>query len=189
MVDVLASRQFRLRFVSCETARWQHERVLVAPSAPWEDLEQKLAERIQDLRAQQPSGPLLARWTLVATDVAEGPTVWRELSDRTEKWLRKQATSQPDPCWPLSVEVEFPDRITAASYKEDTLLGDYLRAIRHMQDDPRPADLSRVSDLASCPPDTQWVADLSDPAVRAQVLQEAAEMGAALLRGEREEAR
>ena len=80
IVEVLASRQVRLRFVSCETARWQHERVLVAASAPWEDLEEKLAERLQDLRAQAPSGPLLVRWTLVATDVAEGPTVWRELS-------------------------------------------------------------------------------------------------------------
>ena len=128
---------------------------------------------------------MLVRWTLVATDVAEGPTVWRELVERTEKWLRQQAAGQPEPCWPLSVEVEIPDRITAASYKEDTLLGDYLRAIRQMQDNPRPSDLSRLSDLASSAPDAQWVADLSDPAVRGQVLQEAAEMGAALLRGEK----
>ncbi len=87
--------QVRLRFVSCETARWQHERVLVAASAPWEDLEDKLAERMQDLRDTAPSGPLLVRWTLVATDVAEGPTVWRELVERTEKWLRKQAAASP----------------------------------------------------------------------------------------------
>lgn len=185
IVDILASRQVRLRFVSCEAARWQHERVLVSSGAAWEDLEQKLAERMQDLRAQQPSGPLLTRWTLVATDVAEDPAVWRELRERTDKWLRKQAASQSDPCWPLAVDVEIPDRITAASYKEDTLLGDYLRAIRQLQDTPRPADLSAVSALGAGAPEMQWVADLSDPAVRAQVLQEAAEMGAALLRGEK----
>lgn len=185
LVDVLPSRQVRLRFVSCEQSRWQHERVLVSASAPWEELEEKLAERLQDLRAQAPSGPLLARWTLVATDVAEGPTVWRALADQTEKWLRKQAASQADPCWPLAVDVEIPDGITAASYKEDTLLGDYLRAIRRMQDDPQPDDLQRLRELTACVPDMQWVADLSDPVVRGRVLQEAAETGAALLRGEK----
>ena len=81
--------------------------------------------------------------------------------------------------------MEIPERITAASYKEDTLLGDYLRAIRQLQDTPRPADLSAVSALGAGAPEMQWVADLSDPTVRAQVLQEAAEMGAALLRGEK----
>jgi len=184
VVDVLASRQVRLRFVSCEHARWQHERVLVSSSAPWEDMEEKLAERLQDLRAQQPSGPLLTRWTLVATDVAEGPTVWRELAAKTDKWLRKQAASQADPCWPLSVDVETPDRITAACLKEDTLLGDFLRAIRQLDEEPRPGDLSRLGELAAGVPDLQRVADLSDPAVRKQVLQHAAEIGAALLRGE-----
>ena len=83
------------------------------------------------------------------------------------------------------MEVEVPDRITAASYKEDTLLGDYLRAIRQLQDNPRAAGVEPLSDLAAGGPDTPWVADLSDPAVRGPVLQEAAEMGAALLRGEK----
>ncbi len=184
VVEVLPSRQVRLRFVSCEQARWQHERVLVSAGAPWEGLEQKLSERMQDLRAQQPSGPLLTRWTLVATDVAEGPAVWREWARRTEQWLRTQAAGQADPCWPLSVEVETPDRITAASYKEDTLLGDYLRAIRRLQDDPQPGDLSGVSDLVASTAHLHWLGDLSDGEVRARVLQEAAELGAALLRGE-----
>jgi hypothetical protein len=42
-----------------------------------------------------------------------------------------------------------------------------------------------LSELAERAASAAWVADLSDPEVRAGVLQEAAEIGAALLRGER----
>ncbi len=146
----------------------------------------QLAERMQDLRTQTPANPLLVRWTLVAADVEVVSTSLRELAERSEKWLRKQFVGQPEPCWPVSIEVEVPDRITAASYKEDTLLGDYLRAIRQMQDNPKSPEWDRLGDLAERPAAVRrWVADLSDPGVRAEVLQEAAEMGAALLRGER----
>jgi hypothetical protein len=190
IVEVQATRQVRLRFVPCDVVRWHHERVLVSPTASWDDLATQLTERIQDLRTQTPSHPLLVRWTLVAADVEVVSTSLRELAERGEKWLRKQFAGQPEPCWPVSVGVEVPDRITAASYKEDTLLGDYLRAIRQMQDNPKSPEWDRLGDLAAgdlaaCGPDGSWVADLSEPGVRAEVLQEAAELGAALLRGER----
>jgi DNA repair exonuclease SbcCD nuclease subunit len=185
IVEVQATRQVRLRFVPCDVVRWQHERVLVSPTATWDDVVAQLAERIQDLRSQTPANPLLVRWTLVGADVEVVTTSLREFAERADKWLRKQFATQPEPCWPVSIEVEVPDRITAASYKEDTLLGDYLRAIRQMQDNPKSPEWDRLGDLAACQPGAQWVADLSEPGVRAKVLQEAAEMGAALLRGER----
>ncbi|MHB8953359.1 MAG: metallophosphoesterase family protein [Pirellulaceae bacterium] len=185
IVEVQATRQVRLRFVPCDVVRWQHERVLVSPTSSWDDLVAQLTERIQDLRSQTPANPLLVRWTLVAADVEVMSVTLREFAERAEKWLRKQFSTEPEPCWPVSIGVEVPDRITAASYKEDTLLGDYLRAIRQMQDNPKSPEWDRLADLAACEPGAQWVADLSQPGVRGEVLQEAAEMGAALLRGER----
>ena len=55
MVEVQASRQVRLRFIPCDAVRWQHERILVSPVRTWDDLVAKLAERIQDMRAQTPA--------------------------------------------------------------------------------------------------------------------------------------
>jgi DNA repair exonuclease SbcCD nuclease subunit len=185
LVEVQASRQVRLRFIPCDAVRWQHERILVSPTATWDDVCGQLAERIQEMRSQTPANPLLVRWTLVAADVEALSTALRELAERSEKWLRKQFVGQPEPCWPVSVEVEVPDRITAASYKEDTLLGDYLRAIRQLQENPKAPEWEHLSDLTERTADTAWVADLSDPEIRESVLQEAAEMGAGVLRGER----
>ena len=185
LVEVQASRQIRLRFIPCDAVRWQHERILVSPTATWDDVCTQLAERTQEMRSQTPANPLLVRWTLVAADVEVMSTALRELAERSEKWLRKQFVGQPEPCWPVSIEVEVPDRITAASYKEDTLLGDYLRAIRQLQENPKAPEWEHLSELAERAASAAWVADLSDPEVRAGVLQEAAEIGAALLRGER----
>ena len=75
--------------------------------------------------------------------------------------------------------------IKAASFKEDTLLGDYLRAIRQLQENPKAPEWEHLSDLTERTADGSWIADLSDSEIRASVLQEAAEMGAGLLRGER----
>jgi hypothetical protein len=184
LVEVQANRQLRLRFVPCDLVRWQHERVLVARSAAWEDVTTKLSERLHDLRSQTPDGPLLVRWTLVATDGGEASPGLSELAQRAEKWLRQQSNGQAEPCWPISVDVEWADRLSTASYKEDTLLGDYLRAIRTMQEDPA-AVREVLSQIAGSVPAARWVADLSDADVRREVMQDAAELGAALLRGEK----
>jgi DNA repair exonuclease SbcCD nuclease subunit len=184
LVEVQANRQLRLRFIPCDLVRWQHERVLVARSAVWDDVTTKLSERLHDLRSQTPDGPLLVRWTLVATDGGDGSSGLRELAQRAEKWLRQQSSAQAEPCWPIAVDVEWADRISASSYKEDTLLGDYLRAIRTLQEDPA-AVREALTASAGTWPAARWVADLSDAEVRRQVMQDVAELGAALLRGEK----
>lgn len=184
LVEVQGSRQVRLRFIPCDLVRWQHERVLVARSTAWDDLTTKLSERLHDLRSQAPGGPLLVRWTLVATEGGEGSTGLSDLAERVEKWLRQQSSGQAEPCWPIAVDVEWADRISGASYKEDTLLGDYLRAIRELEEAPA-AVREMLGQLAGVVPAARWVADLSDAEVRREVLQDAAELGAALLRGEK----
>jgi hypothetical protein len=64
-------------------------------------------------------------------------------------------------------------------------LGDYLRSVRALQEQPE-ANALRWPDLpASMRGELEWIMDLSDAATHQQVLREAAGLGAALLRGEK----
>ena len=184
LVEVRQPREVRLRFVPCDVVRWLHERVMVSAGSQWDDLSDLLAERVQEARSQCPSRPLLVRWTLVAADATVEAGRLQQTADRAAKWLRKEYGEQADPCWPVSVEVEVPEQISAVSYEEDSLLGDYLRSIRQLREDSVKPVFDSVMGARGTDPAASWVADLSDSATREQVLREAAELGAALLRGE-----
>lgn len=183
VIELRPARQMRLRFVPCDAVRWQHERVILSSGTSWEQLSGRLSDRVRELQSQSPTSSLLARWTLVPGDSSLGPQQLRPLVERARQWLSKPPQSEGAACWTVSIEVEVPDQVSAGMYEEDTLLGDYLRALRRLVDDesaiPTVAGLS-TSDGA----DLSWLASPTDPAMRARVVRDAAELGAGLLRGE-----
>ena len=76
-------------------------------------------------------------------------------------------------------------QIPPSSYEEDTLLGDYLRSVRRLQDEQQLSVLQPLRVPDELRDDLQWLADLSDATTRTQVLRDATVLGAALLRGEK----
>ncbi len=185
LVEVRRPRETRLRFVPCDVARWRHERLVISAAAGWNDLQDILAQRVGELRSQAPAIPLLVRWTLTAADNSVDIGELRTMAGKSINWLKKQFGYKSEPCWPVSVTVDAQDRITAASYEEDTLLGDYLRSVRAMQEDRQLAVLESPCIPDPLPEDLQWLADLSDGPSRSEVLREATGLGSALLRGEK----
>jgi DNA repair protein SbcD/Mre11 len=184
LLEVRPSQTSRLRFIPCDRVRWHHERVIASSGMSWEELSNLLARRISELRSQTPAGPLLVRWTLVAGDLSKGPGGLRSLAERAYRWMCTEQERAEEPCWPVSVEEEVPDRVSAGMYDEDTLLGDYLREVRRLGEDTSAplldasdADLVVESDLS-------WLVQSPDSAERTRVLRDVAELGSGLLRGE-----
>lgn len=185
LVEVRRPRETRLRFIPCDVARWQYERVMVSAAAGWNDLQELLAQRVGEMRSQTPTIPLLVRWTLTTADNGVDPESVRALATKSSNWLKKQYGYHAEPCWPISVSVDAHEQIPASSYEEDTLLGDYLRSVRAMQEDRQLTALESPCMPDRLSGDLQWLADLSDTTLRSQVLREAADLGSALLRGEK----
>ncbi len=185
LVEVRRPRETRIRFVPCDVVRWQHERVMVSAAASWTDLQDILSQRVGELRSQTPAIPLMVRWTLTAADGSVDADTVRDMAENSSTWLKKQFGYHSEPCWPVSVDVDAHQQIPASAYEEDTLLGDYLRSVRAMQEDQQLATLESPCIPAQLPEDLQWLADLSDTTTRDQVLRDAAALGSALLRGEK----
>ncbi len=135
VVEVRRPRETRLRFIPCDVVRCHHERVLVSAAASWDDLQDILAQRVGEMRSQTPTLPLLVRWTLAAADGGVDREALAALGTKASNWLKKQFGYQSEPCWPVSVVVDAGTQIPASAYEEDTLLGDYLRAVRAVQED------------------------------------------------------
>ncbi|MFO7905038.1 MAG: DNA repair exonuclease [Pirellulaceae bacterium] len=185
LVDVKRPRETHSRFIPCDVVRWQHERLMVSAGAGWSDLEDMLAQRVGEIRSQTPSIPLLVRWTFTAADGSVDPEAMATIANKASKWLKKQYGYHAESCWPVSVDVEVREPIPASAYEEDTLLGDYLRSVRDLQDGHRLATLESPCIPRHLPEDLHWLTDLSDSKARGDVLTEATHLGAALLRGEK----
>ena len=82
LVEVRSLQEARLRFIPCDVVRWQHERVLVSAAATWNDLQELLSQRVQEMRSQTPTLPLFVRWTLAAADGAVDADVVRGMAGR-----------------------------------------------------------------------------------------------------------
>jgi hypothetical protein len=105
----------------------------------------------------------------------------RELVD----WLRTEFGRAQPVVWTTELRVETTADLPAESYEEDTILGDFLRAVREHQQNER-LSLS----LANYLPDRGQnrslaaVLDTGEGVSRQSLLEEAAALGADLLRGE-----
>ena len=137
------------------------------------------------MRLQTPAIPLFVRWTFAAADVSVDTDLLRQIARRALSWLRKQYGNQSEPCWAVSVEADVHQRIAPSAYEEDSLLGDYLRSVRRMQEDWPLSHLNPLGDKRQLGSDLQWISDLSDAAMRTQILREATALGCSLLRGEK----
>jgi hypothetical protein len=185
LVEVRRPRETRLRFIPCDMVRCQHERVMVSAAASWNDLQELLSQRVGEMRSQTPTIPLLVRWTLAAADNSVDAAALSTLAAKSLTWLKKQYGYHSEPCWPVSVRTDVQRHISASEYEEDTLLGDYLRAVRAVREEQQVSIAQSPCVPDQLPGDLQWLADLSDAATCNGVLREATGLGAALLRGEK----
>jgi hypothetical protein len=180
VVHVDEMGRIRLTARPTDAIRFHHERLNIVPAMQRVDLEHRLRERMNALIAAAPDRVHLIRWTIGgdAAHVCHGhPThLAAELLDT----LRHEYGSRHPAAWSISLEFE-PSEIPADWLGQETLLGDFLRAVRqHETSDIEPLE------LASYLPE-RYLAGGSDRLThfetrpRPAVLRQAAWLGAELL--------
>jgi len=185
LVQVDEQRQTRTSLIPTDAARWIGERLLIDDATTAEDLESRLRERMHTLLEATPATALLISWTIAG----RGPLLASlrrgglaaELLDR----LRGDYGYRSPAAWSVSIEVELSETLPPEWYEQETIRGDFLRAIRQLQMNPDEplaleqylAEPHRAGTLAAA------VAFPGRPA-RDGVLREAAALGVDLLSGE-----
>ncbi len=174
--------QAKLRFVATDAARWSEQVIEITASPRSEQLHERMVERLEKLRAQQPGIVHFVRWTVRGT----GPLVNRlrpgGLSDELLVDLRRKFGEGSPAVWSVAINCASPLSVPAEWYDQETCLGDFLRQVREFAlHDDLPLELQRFlpHDIGGDPLAT--VAHVETPEQRGDLLCRSAKLGVDLL--------
>jgi hypothetical protein len=185
LVQVDHARKSRTKFIATDVVRWRTESLSLAEDAHRNDLQRQLRSSMQRIAAEAAGCTALVSWHVQA-----GGTLGRslrngELGRELIEWLRTEFGRAKPAVWTTSLNVEAAEPIPDELYEEDTILGDFLRAVRDHERDP-----SQTLNFGTLLPDLSKDRSLAtalgsvDSQARQTLLQEAAELGVDLLSGE-----
>ncbi|MFZ1933533.1 MAG: hypothetical protein WCB27_16420 [Thermoguttaceae bacterium] len=185
LVQVDEQRQTRTSLIPTDAARWISERLSVDEATTAEDLESRLRERLHALLEAAPATALLISWTIAGRGPLLGSMrragATAVLLDR----LRGDYGYRQPVAWSVSIAVELSETLPPEWYEQETIRGDFLRAIRQLQMNPdEPLGLEQY--LAEAHRAGTLAAAVAFPgkAAREGILREAAALGGDLLSGE-----
>jgi exonuclease SbcD len=175
--------RFRIDTMPTDVVRWLHERVEVTATMTRSELDHLLHERVKAFIATTPDRALLIRSTLVG----EGPllTTARRtgLAAELASSLRVEYGFRSPAVWTTSVEVE-PPALSETWFEQETLLGDFVRAIRGHERSDAPLDIrAYLSEQQLSGPLVGYGA-VVEPAARRSILRRAGWLGSDLLRSD-----
>jgi hypothetical protein len=172
----------RTTFVTTDAVRFQRERIVLESPATVEALHEALSQRAAELLSD-PFGPeLLVEWVVacdppLAAQLADGA-----LAAQLCESLQGDFGHRRPAAWTLAVEADGHVPIDQRHYDEESVLGEFLRTLRHYVDHPE-AELSLEPFLAErhLAGVIGREASTIDPAARRRVLADVARLGTQLL--------
>jgi exonuclease SbcD len=185
LVSVDADGQPRLTQRPADVLRFRNEHLELPETAGRQTLEALLDDRLLNIAASSPGVDLLISLTVGGASPALGQLRRGALAGEVLERLRKEYGHGSPSVWCASLVAEPPETLPPECYEHDSLLGDYLRAIRKLQiDESLPIELTEyLEGREHEEPLAHWP-DLSDPGERRRVLRRAATLGIDLLTGE-----
>ncbi len=130
-----AAGKLRLQTVESDRVRWLPQKVAINEGVQVQDLKTALTERAAKIVADTTDQIVLSKW-LLATDGVFNPAIRRrEWSEAILEWLRDEFGRGDKGLWSVSLKVEAPKQLPGDWYEEDTILGEYMRAIGRYQSD------------------------------------------------------
>ncbi len=187
LVQVNEQNQVRTSLIPCDSARWLSERIVLGQTATRQELETRLRDRMQLLRDAAPKVNLLVSWVVAGEgDFMRELHRGRQAAELLEA-LRAEFGFNTPAAWSVDLDTELADAVPPQWYEQETIRGDFLRAIEELRMNPAESldiddylpESYRAGALASA-------AAIDEKAVRRQVLQEAALLGVELLGGEKQ---
>jgi exonuclease SbcD len=182
LVHVDESERVRTSFLATDAVRYLHERVSVGEPTTREQFEQILNERVAEL-AGDPFGPeLLIHWMISGRSAPTSELRRGRLAADLTSRLRAAHGARRPSAWTVAIEPEASADLADDLYDEDTVLGEFLRTVRHYVERPE-TEINLEAFLAERHLAGSLGADvaITEPAVRKRVLAEVATLGVELL--------
>jgi DNA repair protein SbcD/Mre11 len=188
MVQVDANGRQRSTAVPAALMRWQSERIVVEESHGRDDLEAILRQRITQVQQASGETDVLVSWTIAGSGPLLGQLRRGRLSGELLEALRAEYGHGPPAVWSVSLEAEPAAVLPLEWYEQQTIRGEFLRAVRHYQMNPdEPIDLESYLAEEHLSGTLGDMVAVSSPATRDSVLLEAAMLGVDLLSPEESE--
>jgi len=193
LVYVDEQNQARTSLIPADAMRWLAERIAVDAATSREDLTTRLRERVHTLLEAAPKLDLLVTWMVVGSGPLMSELRRGNLTAELLAWLRDEYGRQRPAAWSLSLEMEHAAALPPEWYEQETIRGDFLRAIRQLELEPgEPLGLETYlaekhlagSFTSAVQPGDAAVRTSASSAERQRVLREAALLGVDLLSGE-----
>jgi DNA repair protein SbcD/Mre11 len=189
LVQVEDVHTLRTRFIPTDVIRWHTETVQLEAHMGRVDLERLFDHRAQALLAKHNETHWFVRWRVQAPAALAVKLRRDERVPQLLTHLRGKYGSRGNAIYSLAIDIQPPSRLPDAWWQEETIRGEFLRAMSNETADGRlSADWPRQLPRRQLPDSLSAVLALDDPAVRERVLAEATLLGVDLLSGEEPEA-
>ncbi len=170
----------QLQDLELDSIRWSLQQITVAENADTKDLQEILADRCQKIGKEYPDQLVLARWKIATTGDFNPQLRQPERLQELVRWLRNEHGQSRTGLWTVDFQVQPPRSLPGEWYQEETILGEFLRAVRHYQaDGDLDLGLSRYATLDRQGLNDEMFADLGriPSEGRDEILQAAALVG------------
>ncbi len=175
LVQVDESARVRTSFVATDVLRWQDERVLVTQHTTREQLERQMVERAAALWGTGLGPDMLVSWTIVGSSALGAKLQWGTMETDLLSRLRNEYGSRRPALWSVRIAPDCRVELPEKWYEQESLLGEMLRTLRSLNaPDAAPLDLNPLLTARDAGGLMAGAVNLSDPATRSQVLEEAA---------------
>jgi exonuclease SbcD len=136
LVKLNQSRKTNVRTIESDRVFWCSQPVEIPNQIGMEAVKNRLGEHALQLMAEHPGQTVLCRWRLVNGGGDSAPQIYgMEWRAALLEWLRVEFGRSGDSLWSISLEEGSSENFPNEWYEEDTLLGEYLRAIGRYQCD------------------------------------------------------
>jgi len=188
LVQTDRTGQIRIKNIATDVARWRNEKITLDHKANLNDARRLIRQRLQSVLTDAAG---VAQ--LMCFDIEGG--VWLGSQAREDSIvgqlvdeLRSEFGHRSPPAWTVAIETAPPVSFPDAWYEEDTIMGDFLRAVRDLeQPGATMPELDTLLDEEGESAALVSAVSITEPAVQQRVLREAAALAVELLGGTREE--
>jgi exonuclease SbcD len=193
LVQVDEQSQVRLIPIATDVIRWESPRLSLGATAGHAELEKMLRDRTSQLVAEGGGAALLIQWTIACNGTLFAELRRGKLASDLLASMQREFGHRTPAAWTVAIEPELPAELPVSWQREETLRGDFLKALqRSMNGDQADAsphlstlDIDRFVSPADSADEFSRIyrslSSLDDPEVRGRVLRQAAWLGADLL--------
>jgi hypothetical protein len=137
LVEISSDLDPILTYFSTSPIRWVNDQISLEANDDAGKLADELRFRIKNYRDSQKSDDLLINWFVdvppgqLASNLRRGSLTADLLSE-----LRSVYGKEEPITWSVSLTLLLPEQLPKTYYEQQTILGDFLRSVKHFQDNP-----------------------------------------------------